>query len=227
MIHGMNTDFPRDYPPEYIHGYVDFFGKTYRITPDVLIPRLETESLVRRARKILTSTHFSSVYDIGSGSGIIGVSVADLTDDLHFVDISLPALRIAEENFSRHFPQKHASFHHSDLLTNTPLCTPSVHDPILILANLPYVKLHDWESMSTDTVFEPPEALFGGAGTGFELYETLFQSIHTHGLQGMLIIEFGYDQRQKAEDTITSYQDWSVEFFADYSGIERFAQISF
>ena len=108
--------YPDDYPEEYITGKVNFFGREFRVTPDVLIPRLETEALVRRARKVLKDQKFQKVIDIGSGSGIIGTSVADLIDTVIFLDISPGALEIAEENFRKHFREKNAEFILSDLL---------------------------------------------------------------------------------------------------------------
>jgi len=93
--------FPENYPEEYIHGEVEFFGKKFLVNENVLIPRLETESLVRRARKILANESFVSVADIGSGSGIIGISVADLVKEIFFIDISKNALEVARQNFEK------------------------------------------------------------------------------------------------------------------------------
>ncbi len=91
-----------------------FFGRDFIVTPDVLIPRLETECLVRRARQLLQPK--TIVVDIGCGSGIIGTSVADLADEVIFLDISPEALTITEKNFRLHFPEKKAQFIVSDLL---------------------------------------------------------------------------------------------------------------
>ncbi len=204
------SQFPPDYPIEYIEWRVRFFGRDFIITPDVLIPRLETESLVRKARKILQHSNtptlqHSIVVDIGCGSGIIGTSVADLADEVIFLDISPAALVIAELNFRTHFPEKKARFIVSDLLSNllekggvtnemsdgglvlenidTPIPLSQSDIPIsqggrvLFLTNLPYIKADDWEHMSPDTRHEPQLALFGGESTGFELYERLFDQL--------------------------------------------------
>ena len=150
------------------------------MTPDVLIPRLETESLVRRARQILNSPPLRGiqrgypshpplqeeertiVIDIGCGSGIIGTSVADLADEVIFLDISPEALRVAEENFRTHFGDKKAQFIVSDLISDIPKFQ---YSNILFLTNLPYIKDEDWQNMSADTVHEPKLALFGGEKT--------------------------------------------------------------
>jgi len=289
-----------DYPEEYITGKVTFFGREFKVTPDVLIPRLETEWLVRRARKYLEKSAQRRVHtvewnnnfpetiqlsnhptiwpsdqptiiiDIGCGSGIIGTSVADLADEVVFLDISPEALRVAEENFRTHFPEKKAQFIVSDLLGELPLQRESREagrdlvseqkssvtswqllckgaSRILFLANLPYIKARDWEYMSADTHFEPELALFGGEETGFEMYERLFEQIwdysahcRVHTVEWnnnfletiwppyyptiWLCIEFGFDQREIAEETIKKY-GWEYEFFQDYAGIERFCEI--
>lgn len=165
------------------------------MTPDVLIPRLETECLIKRARDILhKSAHPITVIDIGCGSGIIGTSIADLADEIIFLDISTKALEIAKENFHTHFGNKKSQFIVSDLLdgfisphfmgsqkgypTQPPLQGEEpASSHILLLTNLPYIKQDDWINMSADTVHEPRLALFGGDITGFEMYERLFSQI--------------------------------------------------
>jgi methylase of polypeptide subunit release factors len=79
--------------------------------------------------------------------------------------------------------------------------------------------------MSPDTRHEPELALFGGNITGFEMYERLFAQLSTFNFQrSILIIEFGFDQREIAEKVIASY-GWEYEFFSDYAGVERFCEI--
>ncbi len=216
------------YPIEYTLWEVEFFGRKFRVTPDVLIPRLETEWLVRRARTLLQksnnlSTQKTTIIDIGTGSWIIGVSLADLAEEVIFLDISEKALEVARKNFRTHFPNKKAKFLLSDLLSNIPIYQ---YTNILLVANLPYIKADDWEHMSEDTRYEPELALFGGEHTGFELYERLFEQLSTFNLQPVTVmIEFGFDQRVIAEETLKKY-GWKYAFFTDYAGIERFAEIN-
>lgn len=152
----MQKEYPADYPEEYITGKVTFFGREYSVTPDVLIPRLETESLVRRARDILKSRKFAKVVDIGCGSGIIGTSVAELADEVIFLDISEAALRVTEANLRAHFPEKKAEFILSDLITDMLLASSTYSAAnTLFLTNLPYIRSEDWEHMSPDTRHEP------------------------------------------------------------------------
>jgi methylase of polypeptide subunit release factors len=84
--------------------------------------------------------------------------VADLADEIIFLDISPEALGITEKNFRNHFPDKKAQFILSDLLSEIPILQDS---NILFLTNLPYIRSEDWINMSADTVHEPRLALFG------------------------------------------------------------------
>jgi release factor glutamine methyltransferase len=214
----------KDYPEEYIRGEVIFFGKKFFVTPDVLIPRLETESLVRRARKIIQSNQISTVIDIGTGSGIIGVSCADDVEKTIFVDISGEALSVAKKNYREYFSLEKAEFIQSDLFASLPHV---VLENTLIVSNLPYIHEGDWENMSEDTQFEPKLALFGWETTGFELYQRFFEELEIYSKDSQnlhCLIEFGYDQRDICELELKKY-GWKYTFFIDYAGIERFCEI--
>lgn len=220
-----------NYPEEYIDGRVTFFGRDFVVTPDVLIPRLETEWLVRRARNLIQSSNppilqSTTAIDIGCGSGIIGTSIADLADEVIFLDVSPEALKVAEQNFRTHFPEKSAQFIVSDLLENLPsLLGEESGVRYVFLTNLPYIKDEDWQNMSADTIHEPKLALFGWEKTGFELYEKLFEQLDSLDIDIHCIYEFWFDQREVAEEVVKKYPQWEYSFFADYAGIERFGEI--
>lgn len=237
-----------DYPEEYKNGSVEFFGRNFTVTPDVLIPRLETEALIRRARKILQkklhqkhhlpdnkdflketdnnteNSNFLRIFDIGSGSGIIGTSLADLVDEINFIDISPNTLNIAQKNFCKNFPNKKANFIESNLLEKVIF---DKNEKYFFVSNLPYIKNDDWKNMSADTIFEPKLALFGGEKTGFELYEKLFSEIDEKEIHGIILIEFGFDQLEVAKNFFKKFPHWHAEFFPDFAGIMRFAEIHF
>lgn len=78
--------------------------------------------------------------------------------------------------------------------------------------------------MSADTRHEPELALFGGDSTGFELYDELFEQLRMTSYEWRILIEFGFDQRNIAEETVQKY-GWKYEFFPDFSGMERFCDI--
>ena len=221
-----------DYPEEYILGRVQFFSKDFVITPDVLIPRLETECLVRKARNIARTYEECGLIDIGTGSWIIGISCVDIESITHLElrDISEEALTVARNNALALMQRKDIilEFTHSNLLEDYAKGVKSLPPtPLIITANLPYIKWGDWENMSPDTHFEPELALFWWDETGFELYDILFEHItslkHTYILH--LIIEFWFDQTEIAKKKIEEI-GWQYEIFPDYAGIERFASIT-
>lgn len=224
------------YPEEYTRGWVEFFYQRFAVNEHVLIPRLETESLVREAVKYCRSNSLDVLIDIGTGSGIIPLSILSVLDipQVFAVDISSEALEVAKKNCLDH--GKNITFLESDLLevflgdnNIPPFVSTSPLSPllegegrysnILLTANLPYIKQDDWENMSADTIHEPRLALFGGKQTGFELYEKLFAQIGDftekyRPTKLTILAEMGEDQVDIATEVLAKH-GWKFSFFAD------------
>ncbi len=172
-----------DFPEEYRDGYVLFCGQRCLIDPRALIPRIETEELVKYALIILkNSPNIDILVDIGTGSGVIPLSLAyKRPRELRIIatDMSQDALDLAQENFAllKNPPQKSPVFLQGDIIfpvikyfgKNTP-------ETILITANLPYVLTRE---VVGDLIYEPKMAFIGGEKTGFELYERFFHQLST------------------------------------------------
>lgn len=140
---------------------MEFYYQKFTINEHVLIPRLETESLVREAVKYCRENPPDVLIDIGTGSGIIPLSVLSAVDipQVFAVDLSPEALEVAKRNSLNQ--GKDITFLESDLLgvfLEGDVCSEK---NILITTNLPYIKQDDWEHMSADTIHEPRLALFG------------------------------------------------------------------
>ncbi|HEY9153317.1 MAG TPA: HemK/PrmC family methyltransferase, partial [Anaerolineales bacterium] len=106
-------------PLPYVIGHWEFFGLDFEITPDVLIPRPETELLVERAIPWLqSSTQPRSIADIGTGSGCIAISIAIHVPNSHILatDISSKALEVAQRNARKHHVENQIEFMECDLL---------------------------------------------------------------------------------------------------------------
>jgi release factor glutamine methyltransferase len=200
------------------------------VNEHVLIPRFETEDLVREAIKTVKATPFDTLIDIGTGSGIIPLSILSAVDipQVFAVDVSSEALKVAEENTRNQ--GKNISFMESNLLGIFLEKEIQIYKKnILIVTNLPYIRNEDWEHMSTDTVHEPRLALFGGEETGFELYEQLFSQmgdfIKKYTPKSLTFFaEMGDDQEMIAIKILIGY-GWKFSFFADCFGILRFIRI--
>ncbi len=154
----------RGMPLPYVLGHWEFFGLDFDLTPDVLIPRPETELLVERAIAWLQRTpgrHL--VADIGTGSGCIAVAIAAHLPNVHFLatDISLAALKVARHNAQKHRVPERIAFLQCDLLPPYPNHLPASLRFDLICANLPYIPTQELHRLPIYGR-EPTLALDGG-----------------------------------------------------------------
>lgn len=208
-------------PIQYITGVQEFFGLEFRVTPDVLIPRPETEHVVEAAIERLKDHAAPRIADIGTGSGCIAVALAHALPQAEIVtlDISEAALSIAKENARRNGVESRIRFMQSDLLAA--VAGASAADFFdAIVSNPPYVAESERKTLSPEVRdFEPSVALFAGP-SGLEFYERLIvQAAPLLNPSGWLIVEIGHGQL----DAIAAIlKDWKgVEFIADLQGIPR------
>lgn len=147
-------------PLQYVMGRADFYGRRFQVTPDVLIPRPETEELVLMAIRELSGQEEPKVWDVGTGSGCIAVTIAaELPRAQVFAtDISEKALTIAKENAARHHVT--VTFAQHDMRDNSALPFPDQRFD-LIISNPPYIPESDRREMHRNVVeHEPGIALF-------------------------------------------------------------------
>lgn len=199
-------------PLAYLLGHREFFGRDFRVTPAVLIPRQETETLVEEA---LRREGSAEVLDVGTGSGAIAITLAKERPDWRVVavDVSPTALSIAQENAES--LRADVRFVLSDGFTE--LLGESFD---LIVTNPPYIGT-DEPLMPEVAGHEPHLALFSGA-TGLEFYERLAREAPAHlNDGGFLMMEVGYRQ---AADVQRLFEDagWRHErTVADLDGTPR------
>ncbi len=176
-------------PLPYLLGHWEFFGLDFTVNPAVLIPRPETELLVEHALDWLAKhPKRRKALEVGTGSGCIAVALASRVPDLHLlaVDISMPALRVASENLSRHHLEKRITLAQTDLLGGL---HPDSHNRFdLVAANLPYIPETALALLSA-LRYEPRIGLSGGAG-GTALVERLLNDIpEVIAPGGLLLLE--------------------------------------
>ncbi|NLF70277.1 MAG: peptide chain release factor N(5)-glutamine methyltransferase [Candidatus Anammoximicrobium sp.] len=179
-------------PVAYLVGHREFFSLSFQVTPDVLIPRPETEHLVIEVLDLLKTrpadADAARVADVGTGSGAIAVSVARHATrcQLTALDLSVKALDVARRNADRHGVADRIEFVHSDLLAATPVSEPFD----LIVSNPPYVSQAEWDRLPPDVRdYEPQSALVGGA-TGSETIARLIpQAAERLRPAGWLLLE--------------------------------------
>lgn len=204
----------RGEPVAYITGMREFYGLAFSVTPDVLIPRPETELLVELALERLQPG--DDVLDLGTGSGAIAVSLAHTRPDVHVtaVDISQPALTVAGCNALHH--AANVAFVHSDWYSALP---GRRFD--MIVANPPYIVEGDRHLSEGDLRFEPIDALTDHAD-GLSALRNIVSGATLHlPADGWLLMEHGYDQGAAVRSLLATRGFSAVRSWKDLAGIER------
>lgn len=203
-------------PTQYITKRQEFYGREFLVTPDVLIPRPETEHLVEAAIEKL-APGAGPIVDVGCGSGAIAVSVALETGaSVIGSDVSEAALRVADRNRRRwNAPVQLVA---SDVLS-------AFRDgcSAMILSNPPYVPENDKAVVQREVRdYEPHVALFGGPD-GFEIYRRLIaDAARVLRPGGWLVMEIAYNASGRIRDMLGS--PWrDVEIRTDLAGLPRVA----
>jgi release factor glutamine methyltransferase len=201
-------------PIAYIIGEREFYGLSFNVTPDVLIPRPETELLVELA--IEKAPPDGSVLDLGTGSGAIAVAIAHARPDLTVtvLDRSLPALQIAQRNAERH--QASLRIVHSDWYA----ALGDQHFDVII-SNPPYIVANDVHLAQGDLRFEPVDALTDHAD-GLSALRIITAGAPAHLKPGgCLMMEHGYDQAEAVRALLSHAGFIEVQSWQDLAGIER------
>lgn len=209
-------------PHQYIKGWVEFYKLKFKVSPDVLIPRPETELLVDEVLRFFSQLRITdlptSILDLGTGAGNIAISLVKnlshpvtrfgyaqgVTITILAADISKEALKVAKQNARLHGVENQIIFLESNLLNQLDDC------PDIIVTNLPYIpsgRIPYLESSVKD--FEPLVALNGGED-GFELYRKLFKQIKKKNWTPKLIIgEIDYTHGELAVNEAQKYFPYS------------------
>lgn len=202
------------YPIEYLTKCVSFYDYHFFIDVGALIPRSESEILLLKCKEMVEQFHIKKAYEIGTGSGILAITLAILCPNLEIIatDISPNALKIAEKNldlkaekFQELRLKKRIRFKKTNLLDKL-----NWDKNALIFSNPPYIATT--YQIPPNLAYEPKIALFGGKNGD----EILKQIIALDS--AFLACEIGYNQGY-LKDFLTSYK--SVEFYKDLSGFTR------
>jgi len=209
-------------PLPYITGHIEFYGLDFAVTPDVLIPRPETELLVEEALAWLKSHPTATVVDVGTGSGCIAVTLAIHTPDAHFyaTDISAAALDVARANAERHGVRSRITFLVGDLLS--PLTEPVD----VLVSNPPYVAETEWDALPLSVRQEPRLALTSGVDGLDAIRRLLAQAVQRVRPGGLILIEIGGRQGDTAQALAqAAFPQASVQVLPDLAGKARVLKI--
>lgn len=205
-------------PVAYLTGTREFYGRPFRVSPAVLIPRPESELVVEYVLRHTSPDGPIHVADAGTGSGILAVTIACERPLAQIVatDISADALAVARENARAHGVASRVTFATGDLLQPA----PGPFD--VIVSNPPYVALRDAPGLSRDVRdFEPAVALFGG-DDGLALVARLVREAAARLVPaGLFVMEFGAGQGYDVAHLVSDAGFGPLEILEDLQGIER------
>lgn len=204
-------------PLQHLLGTVEFCGHVFAIDKRAMVPRPETEELVELLKSEIRNPQ-SAIVDVGTGSGVIALSLAAAFPEakIHAVDISEDALALARENATRLRLQGRIQFIKSHLLENF----REQFD--LIAANLPYISIQDRQSLAREVLHDPAVALFGGE-TGDELIRELIEeAVSRLRPGGLLALEIGLGQAEALAGILTQKKYSDIRPKNDYTGETRF-----
>ena len=207
-------------PFQYIVGHQEFYGLDFDVTPDVLIPRPETEILVECAIDILSGLDDQRFLEIGVGSGCITVSILNAVDSATAVgiDISEMALAVARGNAEKHRVDQRLKLQQADVFEGL----SGTFD--MIVSNPPYVPRDHLDSLQAEVRdFEPHAALDGGRDGLAIIEQIISESPEFLGSDGILLVEIGFDQAAKVGEFFESNIWHQPEFLADLQGVPRIA----
>lgn len=203
-------------PLQHLLGTVEFLGREFLCDGRALIPRPETEHLCEMLVTRFQAAPPRRVIDVGTGSGIIALSLAGAWPDaaVEAVDLSEAALALATENAQRLGLTERVRIQRSDLLSNT----EGEFD--LIVANLPYIASAEIPELAEEVRRDPHSALDGGEA-GLDLVNRLIVDAPRQ-LRGLLALEIGHTQSEAVCALLkaNNYQD--IEAASDYQGRNRF-----
>ena len=228
-------------PLAYIIRKKEFYSLEFEVTPDVLIPRPETELLVEKAiRNFFPSPHpmasppwraspsrgegEKNILDIGTGSGCIAISLAKHLPEskITAIDISEEALQVARKNAQKHGVEKQIQFLKMDI------CSPDTFQEKfdLIVSNPPYIKSSEIVKLAPELQFEPKSALDGGK-EGLDFYQILAPWTFQHLKEdGVALFEMGFDQAESLEKLATNTGFQKISILKDYADHPRVLKLT-
>ncbi len=209
-------------PLQYITGHQEFFNLDFKVTPDVLIPRPETELLVETALELLKESGPEPfICDVGTGTGCIAISLLHEKPDARGValDISPEALSIAAHNAARHGVQERLSLIASDCFA---ALGPERAQFSLIASNPPYVAEKSYDGLQREVREHEPRVALTPGGDGLRVIRKLFTDAPQFLLTGgHLLLEIGFDQHEAVHEMIDREVWTLLDIHKDLQGIPR------
>lgn len=212
-------------PIQYILGHTEFNGLRIEVTPEVLIPRPETEILVEKAVELASSFEMINpkILEIGTGSGCISIAVASKTDcSIDATDINQKALNLAKRNSDLNGTSLKINFLKKDILTSF----KDFDNYDMVLSNPPYIPANEFDSLQDEIKNYEPRAALTDEGDGLSFYKKITELFNKTSSGIKILLEIGDDKKDIVEQLLKSSNISNYEFYSDYNGTERILFIS-
>jgi release factor glutamine methyltransferase len=205
-------------PLQHLLGTAEFHGRSFLCDRRALVPRQETEQL---CELVLAGGPASRVLDVGTGSGVIALTLAAAWPEarVEAVDVSPEALALAQENAARLGLAGRIQFIVGDLLSGV----TGTFD--LIVANLPYIASAEIPTLAREVQRDPLSALDGGPD-GLDVFRRLVPQAARH-LHGRLALEIGHNQARPLAELLATHNFQDIRSQTDYQGKDRFIFASY
>jgi release factor glutamine methyltransferase len=207
-------------PIQYIIGFADFMGEKFIVNPNVLIPRDETELIVRQATEIIKENKFKNIMDMATGSGCIACMLAKLNPNICTmgVDISTEALHVAISNMEKLSLFNKATFRKSDIFSK--IREDEKFD--MIVSNPPYIPPSQKIGIQKEVSYEPDLALYTKDEKGLEFYEKITKDAPKFlNNGGYLMFELGIEQSIDVAIIMKNSGFVDIKILKDLAGIDR------
>lgn len=206
-------------PYQYITGKQEFFGLEFAVTPDVLIPRPETEILVEEAIRLIRGNGWKRFCEIGVGSGCIAVSILKNATNVSAVggDVSSAAVEVARQNAETHGVSDRLDLKLSDIFSDI---GDGKFD--FVVSNPPYVSLADISGLQVEVRDHEPHIALTDGADGLSIVSKIISGARDRlSHAGVLLIEIGWDQSERVAEMFDTSEWKKVEFLPDLQGIPR------
>lgn len=205
-------------PLQYVLGFEVFYGYTFNVDENVLIPRPETELLVERCIELLKGKETPTILDIGSGSGAISITLGKEIPKSKVlgVDISEGALEVAKKNKELN-NAVNVKFMKSDILSMV-----EYKNFDLIVSNPPYIPDYEYEELENKVLKNEPKLALTAPNNGLYFYEEISREAPNYlTTNGYLAFEIGYNQGEAVKKLMEKNNFVGVEVYYDYANLER------
>ncbi|MDP3742754.1 MAG: peptide chain release factor N(5)-glutamine methyltransferase [Methylotenera sp.] len=205
-------------PIAYILGYREFYGLILKTTPDTLIPRPDTETLVEAALAKISPLKAEKILDLGTGTGAIALAIASRCTEAQVtaVDASQAALNIAIEN------AKNLNISNIHFMLSDWFAALENHEKFdVIVSNPPYIEQSDTHLTQGDLRFEPMSALASGQDGLDDIRKIIDDCLVYLKPQGWLMLEHGYNQAEQVADLMAQIGLTHIETIKDLGGNDR------